>query len=88
MRNDLRPVLESIQAPTLLLHRRGAPRARRPSAIPRRVDPACALVELDGDDHEWFAGNTDRVLDEIRRVATAPFGQMVSLDLLLTSAYR
>jgi hypothetical protein len=32
------------------------------------------LVELDGDDHEWFAGNTDRVLDEIRRVATAPFG--------------
>jgi hypothetical protein len=50
--------------------------------------PHVRLVELDGDDHEWFAGNTDRVLDEIRRVATAPFGQMVSLDLLLTTAYR
>ncbi|HYQ35713.1 MAG TPA: adenylate/guanylate cyclase domain-containing protein [Mycobacterium sp.] len=32
--------------------------------------PKARLVEFDGDDHVWFAGDTDRVLDEIESFVT------------------
>ena len=32
--------------------------------------PHARLVELDGDDHAWFAGDSDRVLDEIESFLT------------------
>jgi class 3 adenylate cyclase len=71
MRTDVRPVLDSIQAPTLILHRRGDRHVRVGHAkyIAERI-PQARLVELDGDDHEWFAGDTDRVLDEIESFLT------------------
>jgi class 3 adenylate cyclase len=71
MRTDIRPVLESIQAPTLLLHRRGDRHVTGGHAryLAERI-PHARLVELDGDDHEWFAGDSDRVLDEIESFLT------------------
>lgn len=62
---DLRAVLPSIQAPTLVVHRRGD-RFVVPGHAKYVADriPHSRLVELDGDDHEWFAGDADRVLDE------------------------
>jgi class 3 adenylate cyclase len=71
LRTDVRPVLESIQAPTLLLHRRGDFHVRDEHAqdLAKRI-PHARLVELDGDDHEWFAGDSDRVLDEIESFLT------------------
>jgi hypothetical protein len=27
-------------------------------------------VEFDGDDHEWFAGDSDRILDEVSSFLT------------------
>ena len=59
LNTDVRPALESIQAPTLLLRRRGDRHVRgdHARAVAERVRHA-RLVELDGDDHVWFAGDT------------------------------
>jgi class 3 adenylate cyclase len=70
-RLDIREVLPTIQAPTLVLHRRGD----------RMVDidlgryladhiPGAKLVELDGDDHLFFTGDADALLDEIEEFLT------------------
>ena len=40
-----------------------------PQYVAERI-PHARLVEFDGDDHEWFAGNSDRVLDEIESFLT------------------
>jgi class 3 adenylate cyclase len=71
LRTDVRPALESIQAPTLLLHRRGDRHVRAEHAqdLAQRIRHA-RLVELDGEDNVWFAGNSDRVLDEIESFLT------------------
>jgi class 3 adenylate cyclase len=71
LRTDVRPVVESIQAPTLLLHRRGDRHVTGGHAryLAERIRHA-RLVELDGDDDVWFAGDSDRVLDEIESFIT------------------
>jgi class 3 adenylate cyclase len=71
LRTDVRPVVESIQAPTLLLHRRGDRHVTGGHAryLAERI-PHARLVELDGDDDVWFAGDSDRVLDEIESFVT------------------
>jgi len=71
MRTDLRPVLESIQAPTLILRRRNEREVRRGHALTllERI-PNARLVELDGEDHMWFAGDGDAVVDEIESFIT------------------
>ncbi len=87
MHTDVRPALESIQAPTLVLHRRGDRHVRGGHGryLAERI-PHARLVELPGDDHEWFAGDSDRVLDEIesfltgRRAAT-PTNRVLSTVL-------
>ena len=80
LRTDVRPALDSIQAPTLLLHRRDD---RHVSAahvryLAERI-PKARLVEFDGDDHVWFAGDTDRVLDEIESFVTGD-GALATFD--------
>ena len=87
LRTDLRPVLESIQAPTLLLHRRGDRHVIGGHAryLAERI-PHARLVELDGDDHAWFAGDSDRVLDEVESFLTggrtaAPTNRVLSTVL-------
>jgi class 3 adenylate cyclase len=71
LRTDVRPVLGSIQAPTLVLHRRGDRHVHEDHAkyVAERI-PHSRLVELDGDDHEWFAGDSNRVLDEMESFLT------------------
>ncbi|HTQ20206.1 adenylate/guanylate cyclase domain-containing protein [Mycobacterium sp.] len=68
---DVRPVLDSIQAPTLVLHRRGDRHVNEGHGryLADRI-PNARLVEFDGDDHVWFAGQSDRVLDEIESFVT------------------
>ena len=87
LRTDIRPVLESIQAPTLVLHRRGDRHVVTQHAkdVAERI-PNARLVEFDGDDHVWFAGDTDRVLDEIESFVTgtrraAPTNRVLSTVL-------
>ena len=87
LHTDVRPVLESIQAPTLLLHRRGDRHVNvgHGEYLAERI-PKARLVELDGDDHEWFAGDAERVLDEIESFLTgarraAPTNRVLSTVL-------
>ena len=87
LRTDVRPALESIQAPTLLLHRRGDRHVGSGHVryLAERI-PKARLVEFDGDDHVWFAGSSDRVLDEIESAVTgarpaAPTNRVLSTVL-------
>ena len=87
LNSDVRPALESIQAPTLLLHRRGDRHVRGDHAkdLAERI-PHARLVEFDGDDNIWFAGDADRVLDEIESFLTggrpaAPSNRVLSTVL-------
>jgi class 3 adenylate cyclase len=71
VRIDVRPALESVQAPTLLMRRRGDRDALRGQAevLADRI-PNARYVEFDGDDNVWFAGDADPVLDEIESFVT------------------
>jgi DNA-binding SARP family transcriptional activator/pimeloyl-ACP methyl ester carboxylesterase len=64
---DVRPLLERIAVPTLVLHRRGD-RAVRFGAGKHLADniPQARFVELDGADHWVFAGDQRAVLASIR----------------------
>ncbi len=68
---DVHHVLSSIQAPTLVLHRRGNRHARIDHGrhIAERI-PGATYRELDGDDHMFFAGESDQVIDEIEEFVT------------------
>jgi class 3 adenylate cyclase len=72
---DVRAVLPAIQVPTLIIHRRGD----------RLVDvangrylaaniPGARYLELPGDDHIYFAGDADALLDEIEEFVTGARG--------------
>lgn len=62
---DARCLLPSIQAPALVLHRRDDHMV--PLALGRYLAdhlPHASLVELPGEDHLFFVGDTDALLDE------------------------
>jgi class 3 adenylate cyclase len=87
LHTDVRPVVESIQAPTLILHRRGDRHVNIGHAdyLASRI-PKARWVEFDGDDHEWFAGDAERVLDETESFLTgarraAPTNRVLSTVL-------
>src|SRR6476619_4332415 len=87
LHSDVRPALESIQSPTVVLHRRGAlhVRGEHTRELAERI-PHARLVELEGDDNIWFAGDADRVLDEIESFLTggrwaAPSNRVLSTVL-------
>lgn len=64
-------VLSSIQAPTLVIHRRGNRHARVEHGryLAEHI-PTAVYRELDGDDHHFSAGDTDAVADEIEEFLT------------------
>jgi class 3 adenylate cyclase len=68
---DIREVLPAIQAPTLVLHRRddrmvGIEMSRY---VADHI-PGAKLVELEGTDHLFFAGDADAIVDEIQEFLT------------------
>jgi pimeloyl-ACP methyl ester carboxylesterase len=68
---DVRPALPAVQAPTLVLYRRGDRYAGKPHATYLAEHIAGAkLVELPGDDNMIFAGDSDADLDEIEEFLT------------------
>jgi class 3 adenylate cyclase len=64
-------VLSSIRVPTLVLHRRGDRHARVEHGryLAEQI-PDATYRELDGDDHMFFAGDSDALLDEIEEFLT------------------
>ena len=85
LRTDVRPALDSIQAPTLLLHRRGDRHVSGGHAdyLAEHI-PHARLVEFDGDDSVWFAGDSGRVLDEIESFVTGAIAATPSNRVLST----
>lgn len=72
---DIRAVVGAIHTPTLVLHRAGD----RMIAVENgrwlaRNIPGAEYVELAGDDHLWWLGDQDALLDEVERflVGAAP----------------
>lgn len=71
LRTDVRGVLGSIQAPTLVLHREGDAHVRAGHALEVAAGiPGARLVELPGRDHTWFAEDPDAAVDEIESFLT------------------
>jgi pimeloyl-ACP methyl ester carboxylesterase len=68
---DVRDVLPTVTAPTLVLHRRGDRMFPVDGAryLAEHL-PNARLVELDGDDHLFWTSNQDEVLDEIEEFLT------------------
>ncbi len=68
---DVRNVLPSIQAPTLVLHRRDDldVKVEEGRWIAGRI-PGAMYVELAGDAHTLWAGDTDAIVDEIEEFLT------------------
>ncbi len=68
---DVRSLLASVRAPTLVLHRRDDVWARLAGAreIARGISGA-RLVELSGRDHVMATGEIDRIADEIEEFVT------------------
>ena len=82
---DVRDVLPSVRVPTLLLHRRDD------RAIPVEGSrymaehiPNARYVELEGEDHLWFVGDTDAILDEIEEFLTGVRRKVVRDRMLAT----
>jgi class 3 adenylate cyclase len=71
LRLDVRDVLPTVQTPTLIIHRTDneyfAPTHSRYFA--RHIDGA-RLIELPGDDHLMYVGDTERLLAEIEVLVT------------------
>jgi class 3 adenylate cyclase len=68
---DLRPHLSSVSVPTLVLHREGD-RYIHPGAgrfLAEHIADA-KFVELSGEDHLYFVGDTDALVDEVEEFLT------------------
>ena len=68
---DVRPVLPTISAPTLVIHRGG--NAYVPVEHGRFLAehiPSARYVELPGRDHHYFFGDADGLLDEVQEFLT------------------
>jgi pimeloyl-ACP methyl ester carboxylesterase len=86
---DVRPILPAIRVPTLVLHRAGDQMI--PIAAGRDLAqriPEATFVELDGDDHLPWIGDSDAVLGEIEEfltgVRTRPSSDRVLATVLFT----
>jgi class 3 adenylate cyclase len=68
---DIRPVLSSIQAPTLIMHRTGDLDIDvGGSRYMAQQIPGAKFVELAGRDHLWFVGDTESILGEVEEFLT------------------
>ncbi len=71
MLSDIRPILPTIQAPTLVIHR--TEDRIMPIALGREVAnliPGAKFVELPGTDALPFSGDSDRIVEEVEEFLT------------------
>ncbi|MEH2539480.1 MULTISPECIES: adenylate/guanylate cyclase domain-containing protein [unclassified Bradyrhizobium] len=68
---DIRPILPSIQVPTLIVHREGDANVNVEAGrfLANQI-PNAKYVELPGNDHLLWVGNTERVVDEVEEFLT------------------
>jgi class 3 adenylate cyclase len=82
---DLRDLLPSVRAPTLVIHRRDDTLVpiERGRELARGIDGA-RFVEVEGRDNSMMAGDTDAVLDEIEEFLTGARSAVDSESVLAT----
>ena len=86
---DVRHLLPLIHVPTLILHRRDNRfiRVGHGRYLAEHI-PGAKYVELAGDDHLYFVGDADSLLDEIEEFLTgshqAPEGDVITETILFT----
>jgi class 3 adenylate cyclase len=86
---DLRPLLPAISVPTLVLHREG--NRNVPLGASKYLAehiPGATFVALPGDEHPFFVGDTDAVVEEIEEFLTggrqSAEGEIVTASVLFT----
>ena len=84
--SDVRGVLSSIAAPTLVLHRAENRVIRRGHAeyLASHI-PDARLVELPGEDNAWFSGDVDALINEIVAFVTGERGFTAGRDRALAT---
>jgi class 3 adenylate cyclase len=86
---DIREILPTISAPTLVVQRRGNPLIPPESGrdVARRI-PGAKFVEVAGDDYGFAVGDVDVVIDEVEEFLTGtrhrPTGERVLTTILFT----
>ena len=86
---DVRHLLPTISVPTLVVHRTGDRYIRADAGryLAEQI-PGAKYVELPGEDHLFFVGDTDAFVDEIQEFLTggrqAPEGDLVTSTILFT----
>jgi class 3 adenylate cyclase/pimeloyl-ACP methyl ester carboxylesterase len=86
---DVRDLLPHLSVPTLVLHRAGDRSVRVEAGRYLAANiPGAKYVELDGEDHLFFVGDADALVDEIEDFLTgthqAPEGDTVMAAILFT----
>jgi class 3 adenylate cyclase len=87
--SDVRQLLASVSVPTLVLHREGNRLIHLGAGryLAEHI-PNAKFVVLAGDDHLFFAGDTDAIVDEIEEFLTGarsgPEGDVLTLTVLFT----
>jgi hypothetical protein len=83
---DIRAVLPAVMVPTLVMHRTDdtAEPVEQARYIAEHV-PNADVVELPGTEHAPFAGDTERVLRELRRVVSAARDEEAEFDRVLAT---
>jgi class 3 adenylate cyclase len=68
---DVRPILSSIRVPTLIVHREADANVNVEAGryLAHQI-PNAKYVELPGNDHLLWVGNTERVVDEVEKFLT------------------
>lgn len=82
---DIRPILSSIQAPTLVIHRTGdrCLNVEEGRHLAERI-PGAKFVELPGEDHLPFVGDADSIIDEMEFFLTGKAGSL-EVDCVLAT---
>jgi len=86
MHTDIRAVLPTIQAPTLVLYREGdlVEPAEQGRYIAEHI-PGASFVALPGEDHEAFSGDQDALLDEIEKFLASVRDEEAEFDRVLAT---
>jgi pimeloyl-ACP methyl ester carboxylesterase len=67
---DVRPVLSAINVPTLVMHRRDEPIPIESAREMAQAIPGARMVELEGDDHFPWLGESEKVVAEVEQFIT------------------
>jgi class 3 adenylate cyclase len=82
---DVRHVLSTVRVPTLVIHRRDDAwtRVGHGRFLAENI-PGAKYIELDGSEHQYFLGDTTRLLNEIAQFVTGRF-PTPDVDRVLTT---